>query len=276
MYDIPGGMSVLTNWYQYGNSIGVQPEWTTAGVRALFTFRHHPDDPNDTLNLAFQEGTPSSATVTNRSLVAKQMGVELSSLVFVKQVHGTSVVTITAEDRGMGAMAPDANRVSADAMVTNVPGVTLCILTADCVPVLFYDPVRRAVGAAHSGWRGTVGHISARVVEAMQREFGTKPRDLLVSIGPSIRSCCYEVDDVVAEPVAREFQDPVLFPRFGKPNKYRFSMQSAIRMDLERLGVARARIEDTGLCTSCRANHLFSHRKEQGRAGRLGALIALA
>ncbi|WP_371826315.1 peptidoglycan editing factor PgeF [Alicyclobacillus fastidiosus] len=270
-------MSVLTNWSQQQSSIGVQPEWTDAGVRALFTFRHHPEDATRSLNFAFQDGTSPEATVANRALVAAQMGVDVESLVFIRQVHGTDVAVVGAAHRGMGVLSSDADRIAADAMVTDDIGITLCILTADCVPVLFYDPVHRAVGAAHSGWRGTVGHICDRVVEAMTREFGTRASDLRVSIGPSIRSCCYEVDDVVAEPVTRAFaRAQVITPRFGKPGKYWFSMQGAIRFDLEQLGVPRDAIEDTGLCTSCRVNHLFSHRREQGRAGRLAALIALA
>ncbi|GMA61822.1 peptidoglycan editing factor PgeF [Alicyclobacillus fastidiosus] len=268
---------MLTNWSQQRNTIGVQPEWTASGVRALFTFRHHPDDATRSLDFAFQEGTSPEVTVANRALVAKQVGVDLESLVFVRQVHGTDVAVVNAAHRGMGALSIDADRIAADAIITDAVGTTLCILTADCVPVLFYDPVHQAIGAAHSGWRGTVGHICDRVIEAMSREFGTRASDLRVSIGPSIRSCCYEVDDVVAEPVKRAFAGGhVLTPRFGKPGKYWFSMQGAIRLDLERMGVLRDAIEDTGLCTSCRVNHLFSHRKEQGRAGRLAALIALA
>ncbi|WAH35522.1 peptidoglycan editing factor PgeF [Alicyclobacillus dauci] len=266
---------MLTNWLNHNGGLCVQPGWTESGVHALFSFRHHPNDREGGLDVAFHSRVSEDSTLESRQVVATELGVSLDCFVFVRQVHGADVAVVDAAHRGLGATKASPNRMAADALVTNDKNVALAILTADCVPILFYDPVRKAIGAAHSGWRGTVSHISKRVVETMQKTYGTQPEDLLVSIGPSIRICCYEVDEVVAGPVHREFTEKVIFPRFNRAGKFWFSMQSAICSDLLTVGVRDEHIDDTGICTSCRSTHLFSHRREQGNAGRQMAAIAL-
>ncbi|MFD1677306.1 peptidoglycan editing factor PgeF [Alicyclobacillus fodiniaquatilis] len=266
---------MLTNWHQeQDGGICVQPAFTRLGVHALFSFRHHPQQSDEDLDVAFHQRLAHEKTRENRQYVAQQLGMPLANFVFVQQVHGTEVLTVDAAACGNG-MDASARRIAADALLTNEKCVALAILTADCVPVLFYDPVSQVIGAAHSGWRGTVGHISVKVLETMKRQYHTRMEDVFVSIGPSIRRCCYEVDDVVAKPMQAAFSRPVLFPRFKRPGKYLLSMQAAIREDIERQGVPPAQIEDSGVCTSCRVKHLFSHRREQGEAGRQMAVISM-
>lgn len=267
---------MLTNWLQDSEGgISVQPEWISSGVHALFSFRDKKEDSAVGLDIGFHDRLDADVTLANRRRVAKALGQELESFVFVRQVHGTDVIAVDRNHRGMGALSYEPDRIPGDALMTNEPHVTLAILTADCVPILFYDPVRRVAAAAHSGWRGTVGHICVKVVEAMRDTYGTKPKDVLVSIGPSIRKCCYEVDDKVAKEAKGQFPAGVLLPRFGRAGRYLFNMQGAIRADLEKNGVLPSHIEDTGLCTSCRVEHLFSHRREAGKAGRQVAAIVL-
>ncbi|GMA58806.1 hypothetical protein GCM10025858_37020 [Alicyclobacillus sacchari] len=154
-------------------------------------------------------------------------------------------------------------------------GVALGILVADCAPVLFYDPARRVVAVAHSGWRGTVKGISAAVVARMTEDFGSRADDIRAAIGPCIRRCCYEVDETVARQVRGTHMERALFKRFGQDGKYWFSLPDAIRIDLIRAGLRPEHVDDCGLCTACRTNHLFSHRREQGHAGRQMAIVAL-
>lgn len=275
MYDGIGGMSVLTNWRQQDGGIGVQPRWTNAQVHALFSFRHHPVSLEHELDVAFSERISTERTLGNRHYVAEQLGAKLENFVFVRQVHGTHVAVVGEADRGLGALQLDPERPAADALVTNARQVALAILTADCVPILFYDPVRQVIAAAHSGWRGTATHISTEVVCTMQKHFATRPEDIQVTLGPSIRQCCYEVDAKVQAPVAEAFDTTVIVPRFQRPGHYWFNMQAAIREDLMRAGVQAESIEDTGICTSCRVEHLFSHRCEHGQTGRQMAAIVL-
>lgn len=264
---------MLRNWRGIDGSVGVQPRFVDGGVRALFSFRHHPIASDVGLDVAFHERISPENTVMNREYIAECIGEPLNHFAFVRQVHGDHVLRVTEQKSDVSMDADAGNK--ADAMITNEKHVPLAILVADCVPVLFYDPVVGAIGAAHSGWRGTVAHIARKVIDTMSDAYGSDPMDIRVSIGPSIRRCCYEVDEVVAEPVRREFEAPVLFRRFQKSEKYWFSMQGAIRSDLLQAGIPSSLIEDTGVCTSCRVNHLFSHRREQGRAGRQMATIVL-
>lgn len=269
---------MLTHWVGSHGGMGVRPKWCNADVQAMFSFRH--DDSADRLDLdvGFHEHSREDChdtTISNRHKIARALGLDLRHFVFVRQVHGTDVAVVDASHRGMGATSFDENRFAADAVVTDTPDVAIAILVADCVPILFYDPVRRVVGAAHSGWRGTVGHVANKVIDTMTQRFGSRVDDIQVSIGPSIRRCCYEVDDTVADKARTEFSPLMAMPRFRSPGKYLFSMQSAIRMDLSGMGVLNDRIEDVGLCTACRVDHLFSHRREHGKTGRQLAVISL-
>ncbi|WP_304458360.1 peptidoglycan editing factor PgeF [Alicyclobacillus sendaiensis] len=245
--------------------LGIRPPFAGPGVRAMFFFRHLDTWPPVEADVSTRLAGPEAAREHRaRMLTNARIGAE--ALCLVRQVHGDRVVRVDA---------PSEFAVEADGMITDVPDLALAILVADCAPVLLYDPVRRAVGACHSGWRGTVQQIVARAIERMQEEYGTQPSDLHVAIGPCIRRCCYEVDDAVAAHVLRTPLERALLPRFGRPGKYTFSLPHAIRMTAEACGVQPDRIYDAGICTSCRNRHLFSHRREGERAGRQMAAIAL-
>jgi YfiH family protein len=159
--------------------------------------------------------------------------------------------------------------------VTDEPGTYLWLGFADCTPVLLYDPIQRAIGLAHAGWRGTVGHVVARTVEAMLREFGTRPADLLAGIGPAIGPCCYQVGPEVASAVRTAFpDDPDLLTPDGS-DRMRLNLPGANARLLTRLGVPAEQVELSDLCTACRTDLCFSHRAEAGRTGRLAAVIGL-
>lgn len=190
--------------------------------------------------------------------------------------------------------------LSGDGLITRVPRVVLTVRTADCIPVLIVDPVERAVGAFHAGWRGTLARIVEKGVGEMRRTFGSDPAKLLAAIGPGIHRCCYEVSDDLKEKFASQFayadelfedvfsSDPVhekyplLFlnkraPGHGDPHcTLHLDLIAANRRQLLDAGFAEENIWASDLCTSCRTDLLFSHRKEQGKTGRMMAAIAIA
>jgi YfiH family protein len=145
---------------------------------------------------------------------------------------------------------------------------------ADCTPVWLYDPVQRAIGLAHAGWRGTVVGAARATVAAMQSAYGCRPADLLAGIGPAIGPCCYEVGEDVAQAIDGAFSEAagrLLSPQTN--GKWHLDLWAANRHTLMQAGVQQ--IEVAGICTACHTDEWFSHRAERGRTGRIGALIGL-
>ncbi len=167
-----------------------------------------------------------------------------------------------------------------DAAVTDRPGVALLVLAADCVPVLLVDPRRPAVGAVHAGWRGVVADAPGAAVRALADAYGSRPGQMRAAIGPCVGPCCYEVDGPVAEAFAAAglpFEPPVAraaAPRDGRP-RWRLDLAAAVRRRLEGAGLAPSAIEAAGLCTACRADLFFSHRRDGARTGRQAGVIWL-
>lgn len=180
---------------------------------------------------------------------------------FLKQVHGGSVVT-----------PPWTEPPDADASVAAEPGMILAIETADCLPVLIVDPVHRRVAAAHAGWRGTAARVAKSAVSAMIRA-GSTPMDLLVALGPSIGSCCYEVGPDVEEafgPSGSRFFVP------GVAGRKHLDVAAANRAQLEEAGVPGDQIDHLGLCTRCREDLFFSYRRDGASAGRMISVIGFS
>ena len=156
------------------------------------------------MNLSFTRGDREEAVRENFRRAGKAMGFSVESIVTSDQTHTDHVRVVTREDCGGGILRPRTYR-QVDGLLTREPGVTLATFYADCVPLYFVDPVRRAIALTHSGWRGTVQRIGKVTVETMAREFGSRPEDLVAAIGPSICQDCYEVGEEVAEAFYREF-----------------------------------------------------------------------
>ena len=161
------------------------------------------------LNLSFDRGDDPARVLENFKRIGASMGVNVEDMVLSKQTHTTNVRVVTAEDKGKGIMQ-ERNYTDVDGMITNVPGICLVTSYADCVPLYFVDPVKKAIGLSHSGWRGTVGKIGKNTVQLMQENFGSKPEDLLAAVGPSVCMDCYEVSEDVIE------QDPIFSPDDGE------------------------------------------------------------
>lgn len=156
------------------------------------------------------------------------------------------------------------------------PGIILSTFYADCVPLFFVDPVHRAIGLSHSGWRGTVGRMGAVTLSVMQREFHTRPEDVLAAVGPSICQDCYEVSEDVADAFYKEFQGHEREILLEKGNgKYQLDLWKTNEIILREAGVIPEHLAVTNICTCCNSRLLFSHRASHGKRGNLGAFMQI-
>lgn len=230
-----------------------------------------------TMNFSYSRGDDPDHVLENFTRMAGAIGVERDRMVVSYQTHTTNLRRVTEDDLGKGVVRPRDYR-DVDGLITNIPGVTLVTFYADCVPLYFVDPVKRAIGLSHSGWRGTVARMGQKTVEAMEREFGTDPGDLVACIGPSICRDCFEVGEEVVEAFSRAFapeHHQALFERGVRPGKYQLDLWAANRIILQEAGVSQSRIHTTNICTRCNSDYLFSHRRSGEERGNLAAFLCL-
>lgn len=229
-----------------------------------------------TMNLSFSRGDKEDAVRENFRRMAKALGVEEDSFVFSHQTHTTNVRKVTLEDKGKGIIRP-LDYQDIDGLITDIPGLCLSTFYADCVPLFFVDPVHKAIGLSHSGWRGTVGKIGNVTIQRMKEEYGSNPSDMVAAIGPSICQECYEVsEDVIIEfqkSFAKKHWNDLYYKK--ENGKYQLNLWQANEIILEEAGVLRENIAVTNLCTCCNHEWLFSHRASQGKRGNLAAFLAL-
>ena len=228
------------------------------------------------MNLSFARGDKEVAVRENFRRIAAALDVKVENMVFSKQTHTTNVRVVTEEDRGKGTVKPlDYDQV--DGLVTNIPGLCLATFYADCVPLFFVDPVQKAIGLSHSGWRGTVGKIGKITVETMRKEYGTDPADVLAAVGPSICQKCYEVSEDVIEQFRINYEQKYWEELFYKKEngKFHLNLWKANEIVFGEAGIKAEHIAVTNVCTCCNPDVLFSHRASHGKRGNLGAFMAI-
>ena len=223
--------------------------------------------PFATLNTAHTVGDEPEAVAENHQRICRALNVNAASVASGYQVHGASVALIGRQDRGRV-------RPATDVLLTDQPGIPLMQRFADCVPSVLYDPVRRVLGLAHAGRRGTVQGVVLEAVRTMVQAFGSRPSDIIAGLGPSIGPCCYEIGPEVAAQVRAGFRegDRWLLPQAG--GAIHLDLWAANRQQLEAAGVGQ--VEVAGLCTACHTEEFFSHRAERGRTGRFGVMAVLS
>lgn len=228
-----------------------------------------------TLNLSFSRGDKKEDVEENYRRLADALDVEYESFVSSDQTHTANVIRVGKADRGNGILYEKKYK-DVDGMVTDEEGVTLVTYHADCVPLYFVEPARRAVGLSHSGWRGTAGRMGQATLEKMRLEFGTRPEDVLCAVGPSICGDCYEVGEEVAEVFLKEFAGRETEVLKDKGNgKYLLDLWRANEIVLTDAGVLPEHLAVTDVCTCCNDKLLFSHRASGGKRGNLAAVLAL-
>lgn len=229
-----------------------------------------------TMNLSFHRGDDPEAVMENHTRLAMAVGYDAKKLVFSDQVHKTRIYKVTENDAGKGIVRTS-DIVEIDGLMTDVPEIPLMTFYADCVPVFFYDKMNHVAAMNHSGWKGTVSHISACMLSEMKKEYGTNPADVVCAIGPSICKDCYEVSVDVVE----QFQAAYASDQFESMitakvnNKYLLDLHLANYYNLINAGILPEHIAVTDICTCCNPEFLFSHRASHGMRGNLGAVIML-
>jgi polyphenol oxidase len=252
-----------------------------AGIRHGISTRHGgtSDPPYDSLNLGYSTPDSEDCVAENRSRFATALGISRDTLVTAHLTHGSDVAVFDADSPDSWPMEwrrvrPGSQRFTwvfdADAVIGTAPSLTFLLTAADCTPILFWDPVRAVVGAAHAGWRGTARGIAGNVVRAMTRSFGTDASDVIAGIGPSMGPCCYAVGNDVVDSFGGFGMDPALIE---DPDEIRLDLWESNRRQLLAAGVPYGSIGIMGLCTGCHVFDFFSHRAEAGRTGRMAGAI---
>ena len=221
------------------------------------------------LNLNFSRGDDPALVVENYRRIGEILGFTPEDVVNARQTHSDTVLLV--DDRNRGNLTVKGASPECDALITNTPGLALYVSTADCTPILLWDSVTGAVGAAHAGWRGTAAAIGAKTVEAMTREFGTKPENIRAAIGPNIGFCHFETDADVPEAMLAVFGEEVRPFIRQQGEKYYVNLKEINALVLRRAGVTHIEISDC--CTMCQPDRFWSHRVTNGQRGAQGGII---
>ncbi len=229
--------------------------------------------PNESLNLGLHVGDNPQSVTENRRRLSVACGFAVDSMVCAEQVHGCSIAAVTVLERGRGASSYEDSIPAVDALICNTTGLVLTLYFADCVPVFIVDPVHRAIGLAHAGWKGTSESIAARTLDAMAASYNTNARNCVAAIGPAIGRCCYEVSSDVASRVLKAAGDDRIIAN-SYEGKFQLDLKLANWLILRRAGIAESNIALSTHCTSCNREDFFSYRRD-GQTGRMAAILAL-
>lgn len=225
------------------------------------------------LNMGFHVGDQREAVCHNRNKVAEFIQFPVEHWVGAEQTHETLIRKITSTDRGFGADTYENAFKGTDGFYTNEEGILLTLCYADCVPLFFISPEHRMIGAAHAGWKGTVNEIARKMVEQWGEE-GILPNQIFVTIGPSICEKCYIVNDYVINFVENTLVDVEEKPyNLINDGQYTLDLRKLNKIILLKAGVPADHIQITKLCSSCDQFEFFSHRRDQGKTGRMLSYI---
>lgn len=220
------------------------------------------------MNLGVSRGETLENVGENYAVLGRALGFDPKNLVLTRQIHSDMVRVVTKADH----LGLDHHEYpECDGLVTNDPGTALVIFTADCTPILLYDPVTGAVGACHAGWRGTAADIAGKTVRTMAENFGTDPANIRAAIGPNIAACCFETDADVPDAMIAALGDAAKQHITPKGEKYYVNLKAINAQFLHRAGVRHIDISDA--CTACRTDLYWSHRRMGQQRGSQGAII---
>ncbi len=220
------------------------------------------------LNIAFKEGESMENVEKNIHILGAALGFDWGKLVLTRQTHTDIVRVVTSQDH---TSLCHRDYPECDGLVTNDPGVTLMVFTADCTPILLWDPVTGAVGAVHAGWRGTAAGIAGKAARLMCDAFGAEPQNIRAAIGPNIAKCHFETDaDVPSAMLAAYGEEARPFIQ-QRGEKYYLDLKAINALALAKAGVAHIDISTD--CTYCQPQRFWSHRVTRGDRGSQGAVI---
>ena len=226
--------------------------------------------PYDTLNLAYHVGDEAARVTKNRKKIADELGYNAANLVAAQQVHGSNSHLVTKADVGRGAFAWDSAIPDCDALIVQDSQTPVFIQVADCAPILIVDSKNHVLAVVHAGWRGAVARIASKTLAKMQSEFGTQAENVKVGIGPCLGTEAFEIGSEVVEAAQKIAPEAVI--QRAEWQKPHLDLRLLIQRDLENIGVPRAKIEIMPNCPKCENETFFSHRAQNGTAGRFGLI----
>jgi polyphenol oxidase len=252
-------------------------EWVKEfpGLVAGFTTKHggYSKEPFGTLNFGFHVGDEENSVCQNRNLLAQQIGFPLQQWIGAEQTHETMIQKVVKTDAGKGSESYESAFARTDGFLTSEKDILLTLCYADCVPLYFLAPRKQIIGIAHAGWKGSVNGIASEMITRLSQE-GLDPSEIKVIVGPSICGNCYIVDETVIASIEK-----LLEPGEKKPynhiygNQYRLDLRELNKGILINAGVLAKNISTTEYCTSCHHELFFSHRKDNGKTGRMISFI---
>jgi len=252
-------------WY------GVFPRLEALNIVHAFTCKMHGQSDIDRggLNMALHVGDNRDKVLANRHKVAKALDFDLNKATTCAQVHGNNIVSVTKKNMGSGANDFAETICDADGLVTDIKKAPLMLFYADCVPVMLIDTKGESIALVHAGWRGSISDIAAKAVNIMISKYGASAENIVAAIGPSIGACCYEVDETVWN-AAPKYHDCFVSTTRGH---WHFNLWQVNRKQLEKKGILPNNIMCAEVCTFDNKEWFFSYRAENGKTGRLAAIV---
>lgn len=241
-------------------------------VRNAFTQRY--SESGEAVKLFWHEGEDPEIVAEFNAQLAKQLGTDPRRRVAAQQKHTANVHVVREAD--LGSSLVQSHLENTDALVSNIPDSLLCVSVADCIPLMFADPVKKAIGIAHSGRKGTMSRIGAAVVRTMQKEYGSAPQDIIATVGPGICRDCYEVGPEILEEFLQEWGPEKTGRIFSeKGEKYDLDLWEANRIVLEEAGLLPGHIVVTNLCNRCNSDKFYSFRADGRIINQISASLLL-
>ncbi|RIW36333.1 peptidoglycan editing factor PgeF [Bacillus salacetis] len=264
-------------FYKTDQLIFSLPAWSrlVPGLKAGITSKQggFSEGKYRSLNMGLHVNDVQETVQKNRRLAAERIGIPSANWVCAEQTHGRNIRWVTKEDAGRGAMDYSTSIMDTDGLITDEPDLLLTMCYADCVPIYFLYPEGRLIGVAHAGWKGTVLDIAGHMIREFNR-YGAKSEDILAAVGPSICRKCYQVDDRVIDKVEKLLEDCNEKPYNLKyEGQYELDLKRTNYLAIRNAGIPSGNIIVSELCTSCNENEFFSHRRDNGRTGRIMSFI---
>lgn len=247
-------------------------------LKVGFTTKNGGESTGDfcSLNLGLHVQDHDQTVINNRNRMAKKTNIPLESWVFAEQTHSSNIQKVTKQDSTRGTLTYSDGINNCDAIYTKEKGIMLSLCFADCVPIYFFHPKEQLVGLAHAGWQGTVQNISGKMVKQWSDNEKIPRNEILVAIGPSIGYCCYTVDERVISAIDKEVLEKYPLPYETLTNgKYNLDLKMLNKNLLQLAGIKDENIVVSNQCTSCETKLYFSHRRDEGKTGRMLSFIGI-
>lgn len=256
------------------------PQWElqTEGLTVGFSTRASglSSQAYSSLNLGLHVHDDPKTVIKNREILAEKTRFPLNSWVFAEQIHSSHIEKISKYDCGKGMTSYKDGISNCDGVYTSEKGIMLSLCFADCVPLFFVAPKKSMIGLAHAGWKGTVSNIGGKMVEKWMNEEGIQPSEIMAAIGPSIEDCCYIVDDRVISAINQDIlkKYPLPYNKISE-GQYRLDLKQLNKILLINSGLKEENIFTSQQCTSCEKDLFFSHRRDDGKTGRMLSFIGM-